>query len=84
MPELHDFPANTLVDYRGDFENKLGSRTGRVVLIRPDAYVAFDLAALDADAFKEQLRQWNTESILPKTAIFEEVPTHVSLPLTRW
>lgn len=83
LPKLHDFPANTLVDYRGDFENKLGSRTGRVLLIRPDAYVAFDLATLDADAFKEQLRQWKTESILPKTAIFEEMPTHVSFPLTR-
>ena len=83
LPKLHNFQANTLVDYRGDFENNIGSRTGRVVLIRPDAYVAFDLATLDADAFKKQLRKWKTESILPETAIFEEMPTQTSPPLTR-
>ncbi|MDJ0569351.1 MAG: FAD-dependent oxidoreductase [Pleurocapsa sp. MO_192.B19] len=83
LPELHNFQANTLVDYRGDFENKLGSRTGRVIIIRPDAYVAFDLATLDADAFKKQLRKWKTESILPETAIFEEIPTQTDRPLTR-
>ena len=60
LPELHNFKANTLVDYRGDFETKLGSQTGRVVLVRPDAYVACDLATLNADIFKQQLQQWKT------------------------
>jgi len=60
LPKLHDFGASTLVDYRGDFEIKLGSKTGRVILVRPDAYVACDLAALDADAFEQQLRRWKS------------------------
>ena len=63
LPEFHDFNANTLVDYRGDFETKLGSQTGRVILVRPDAYVACDLTTLNADAFKQQLPQWKTTTI---------------------
>jgi 2-polyprenyl-6-methoxyphenol hydroxylase-like FAD-dependent oxidoreductase len=70
LPELHDFAANTLVDYRGDFETRLGSQTGRVILVRPDAYVACDLNTLDASAFEQQLRGWKTEmSVSPEAAI---------------
>jgi hypothetical protein len=70
LPELHDFAANTLVDYRGDFETRLGSQTGRVILVRPDAYVACDLNTLDASAFEQQLRRWKTEmSVSPEAAI---------------
>ena len=56
LPELHDFKANTLVDYRGDLETRLGDRTSRVILIRPDAYVACDLS-IESD-FAQQLENW--------------------------
>ena len=83
LPKLHNFKANTLVDYRGDFENKLGSKTNRVILVRPDAYVAFDFSALDADAFEKQLRKWKSErSISPETAILEEPPLQRSRSFT--
>ena len=62
LPELHDFQANTLVDYRGDLETKLGNQTGRVILIRPDGYVACDLPTLDPDVFAQQLRNWKTQT----------------------
>ena len=60
LPELHNFQANTLVDYRGDLETKLGSKTGRIILIRPDGYVADDLSVLDPDVFVKGLRNWKT------------------------
>ena len=60
LPELHDFNANTLVDYRGDLETKLGAKTNRAILIRPDGYVASDLATLDSNVFSRQLRNWKT------------------------
>jgi 2-polyprenyl-6-methoxyphenol hydroxylase-like FAD-dependent oxidoreductase len=61
LPQLHDFSANTLVDYRGDLETKLGAKTGRIILVRPDGYVAFDLDNLDANTFEKQLKQWKSE-----------------------
>ncbi len=64
LPQLHNFKASTLVDYRGDFETKLGAKTGRILLVRPDACVAFDIDTLDAIAFEKQLKQWkNTKSL---------------------
>ena len=72
MPELHNFQANTLVDYRGDLETRLGTKTGRGILIRPDAYVANDLATLDPDLFVKQLKNWKTEKI----AIAKELVPH--------
>ncbi|KST65785.1 FAD-dependent oxidoreductase [Mastigocoleus testarum] len=60
LPQFHEFKANTntLVDYRGDFETKLGAKTGRIILVRPDGYVAFDMDTLDANIFEEQLQRW--------------------------
>ncbi|MBW4650745.1 MAG: FAD-dependent oxidoreductase [Kastovskya adunca ATA6-11-RM4] len=58
LPERHRFGVNTLVDYRGEFETKLGAATGRILLVRPDAYVAFDLATLKPDPFIERLSDW--------------------------
>ncbi len=83
LPKLHNFKANTLVDYRGDFENNFGLRTGRVILVRPDAYIAFDLATLDADIFKQKLRKWKNQKISFETAILEETPLPRSGSLTR-
>ena len=57
LPELHDFQANTLVDYRGDLEIKLGSKTDRLILIRPDGYVACDLS-IDPNLFARELENW--------------------------
>lgn len=83
LPKLHNFKATVLVDYRGDFENKLGSKTGRVILVRPDAHVAFDLADLDANVFEKQLRRWKThKSISPETEILEQIPTPSSRSIT--
>ena len=63
LPELHDFHANTLVDYRGDLETKLGTKTGRRILIRPDGYVANDLPTLNPDLFAKELEYWKTKKI---------------------
>ena len=63
LPELHDFKANTLVDYRGDLETKLGSETGRIILIRPDGYIACDLSTLDSSVFDGQIKHWKTKQI---------------------
>ena len=68
LPELHDFSANTLVDYRGDLETKLGSKTSRIILIRPDGYVASDLS-IDPDLFAQQLGNWKKQNVLsPESA----------------
>ena len=69
LPQLHEFEASTLVDYRGDFETKLGAKTGRILLIRPDAYVAFDIDTLDATAFEKQLKQWKNAKSVSRTAV---------------
>jgi 2-polyprenyl-6-methoxyphenol hydroxylase-like FAD-dependent oxidoreductase len=54
VPARHLFAgATTLVDYRGDFEVKLGGDHPRVLVVRPDGYIAIDLPALDAEAFGE-------------------------------
>ena len=69
LPQLHDFRASTLVDYRGDFETKLGAKTGRILLVRPDAYIAFDMDNLDAIAFEKQLKQWKNVKSFSRTAL---------------
>ena len=62
LASLHDFSTDTWVDYRGDFETKLGSKTGRILLLRPDGYVAIDLGSLNAGDFLQQLRAWKQQS----------------------
>ena len=73
LPELHDFQANTLVDYRGDLETRLGAKTNRGILIRPDGYVASDLATIDPDLFAKQLETWKTEK---KKAVAKKSVSH--------
>jgi len=48
--------AETLVDYCGDFETRLGASHPRQLLVRPDGYFASDLAGLDG--FDESWRAW--------------------------
>ena len=60
LPELHDFKANTLVDYRGDLETRLGAKTNRTILIRPDAYIACDLSTIDLEILTAELKNWRT------------------------
>ncbi|GAB4536942.1 MAG: monooxygenase [Pleurocapsa sp.] len=72
LPELHNFQTNTLVDYRGDLETRLGAETNRAILIRPDGYVASDLDAIDPDAFEQQLKTWKTQKI----AVAKELVPH--------
>ena len=50
--------ADTLVDYRGEFEARLGADHPRVMLVRPDGYMAIDLAILDADALGLAYANW--------------------------
>ena len=69
LPQLHDFKASTLVDYRGDFETKLGAKTGRIFLVRPDAYIAFDINVLDTSTFEKQLKQWKNAKYLSRMAV---------------
>ncbi len=61
LPKLHDFPVNALVDYRGDFEAKVGAKTGRMILVRPDAYVAVDQGRLDVTNLVPALEPWLQE-----------------------
>ena len=61
LPQLHDFGVNTLVDYRGDWETRLGAETGRALLLRPDGYVAFDRQELNADAILTHLQGWKCQ-----------------------
>ena len=72
LPELHNFQANILVDYRGDLETRLSAKTNRAILIRPDGYVASDLDTIDPDAFTKQLENWKSE----KTASAKESNPH--------
>lgn len=60
LPELHDFQASTLVDYRGDLEMKLGAETNRAILIRPDGYVAGDFPEIDPEILTAELKNWRT------------------------
>ncbi|MEM7578471.1 MAG: FAD-dependent oxidoreductase [Cyanobacteria bacterium P01_A01_bin.80] len=69
LPQLHDFKASTLVDYRGDFETKLGAKTGRILLVRPDAYVAFEIDSLDVKTFEKQLNKWKNAKSFSRTAV---------------
>lgn len=61
LPELHNFGVSTLVDYRGDFETRLGAETGRTLLIRPDGYVAFDLPELNTEQMTDVLQRWTSK-----------------------
>ncbi|MDY7022532.1 MAG: FAD-dependent monooxygenase [Cyanobacteriota bacterium] len=62
LPESHDFGTSTLVDYRGDLETRLGEQTDRVLLLRPDGYVAFDQSQLDEKQILTELQAWIQES----------------------
>ena len=72
LPELHNFQANTLVDYRGDLETKLGAKTGRAILIRPDGYVASDRSTLDPGVFIQELGKWKRQNV----ALSQKLVTH--------
>lgn len=68
LPELHDFGTNTLVDYQGDLETRLGQSTGRTLLLRPDGYVAFDRSGIEESAIARQLREWTHQTQLSASA----------------
>ena len=69
LPELHDFQASTLVDYRGDLETKLGAKTDRAILIRPDGYVACDLSTIDPEILMAELKNWRTQTTVAQTSV---------------
>ncbi|QGJ70353.1 Pentachlorophenol monooxygenase [Planctomycetales bacterium 10988] len=64
MPQLHSLPAEMLIDYRGDFDRKLNSKSGRVLFIRPDSYVAFDHPKLTGISIEQALTDWKKEANL--------------------
>ena len=66
LPDLHRFDgADTLVDYRGDVETRLGLATGRMLLVRPDGYVAADLNTLDSATLARACDHAATATIPP-------------------
>jgi 2-polyprenyl-6-methoxyphenol hydroxylase-like FAD-dependent oxidoreductase len=69
LPQLHDFGVNTLVDYRGDWETRLGTKTGRALLLRPDGYVAFDCQELNAGVIEHYLQAWKSEQQTSQIAV---------------
>jgi len=67
VPAQHQFAgADTLVDYRGELESRLGIYPGRTVLVRPDGYMAVDMRDLDVSdlqvAYAASLRPARTRS----------------------
>ena len=49
IPDQHPFDgAETLVDFRGDLESRLGLDVGDLLLVRPDGYVAARCSGLDS------------------------------------
>lgn len=48
IPDQHPFDgAETLVDFRGDLESRLGLEVGDLLLVRPDGYIAAHCSSLD-------------------------------------
>ena len=51
IPDQHSFDgAETLVDFRGDLESRLGLQAGDLLLVRPDGYVAAHCSDVDSSA----------------------------------
>ncbi len=53
-----DLATFLLTDYKGEFKRKLAAQPSEVVLLRPDAYIAFRADSLKADAVETNWRRW--------------------------
>ncbi len=58
LPGQHELGADVLTDYKGEFKRKLAAQPSEVVLLRPDAYIAFRADSLKADAVETNWRRW--------------------------
>ena len=59
VPAQHRFEhATSIVDHLGEFEIRIGPKTPRVLLIRPDGYMGVDLDGIDARRFQDSYRAW--------------------------
>lgn len=70
VPEAADVGARTLVDFKGQFRDKVGARHGSVLLARPDGYVAFYGTGFKPWALSAALAPWAS----PRLAVPDLLP----------
>ncbi len=58
LPKQHELGTDVLIDYKGELEQKLSVQPGRVFLLRPDAYIAFESDSLSVAALASNWRRW--------------------------
>jgi hypothetical protein len=58
VPEAVDAEAQVLIDFKGQFRDKLGAEHGSVLLVRPDGYIAFHRKGFDYRALSGALTPW--------------------------
>lgn len=70
LPEKHDFGAPAYVDYRGDWCTMIGEAMPRILLVRPDAYIAADLETLNVHSLQSVLGNWLDPYAIPSNQDF--------------
>ncbi len=58
LPKQHELGTDVLIDFKGELEQKLSAQPGRVFLLRPDAYIAFQSDSLNVAALASNWRRW--------------------------
>ena len=66
LPEAADAGAPVLIDFKGQFRDKLGAEHGSVLLVRPDGYVAFHRKGFDPRALSVILASWASRRSVAK------------------
>ena len=66
LPETADAGAPVLIDFKGQFRDKLGAGHGSVLLVRPDGYVAFHRKGFDPRALSVILTSWASRRSIAK------------------
>jgi 2-polyprenyl-6-methoxyphenol hydroxylase-like FAD-dependent oxidoreductase len=58
VPDVIGLQVSILIDFKGDFQRKLGVAHGSVVLTRPDGFAAFHRQGLEVEPILEALEPW--------------------------
>ena len=62
LPESYDFGVPFHVDFCGDWHTLIGNDAPRAILVRPDAYIAFDQRGLDVARIRAGLASWMVDA----------------------
>jgi 2-polyprenyl-6-methoxyphenol hydroxylase-like FAD-dependent oxidoreductase len=54
----HELPVTTLLDFKQQFQHKLGTSHGSIMLVRPDGYVALHVPKLNQEHLLSELQPW--------------------------